>query len=92
MQISSPTCTPAAWSRVITLGHHRHVFFERHVRQRPRWAALAAEDGLEITAAKAVHRIVADREAAAFDHAGGVDDLLHRRTVPGSRAIISVSR
>ena len=66
----------------VRLHHYRHVFLERHLRQRPGRAALRAEDRREIAAAEAVHQVVVDGEAAILDHARGIDDLLHRRAVP----------
>src|SRR5438105_14904227 len=65
----------------VRLHDDRHVLLQRHVGQRARRAALRADDGREVAAAEAVHQVVARREAAILDDAGGLDDLLHRRAM-----------
>src|SRR3954447_10742470 len=66
----------------VRLHHDRHVLFQRHLRQRPGWAALGADDGREVAAAEAVHQVIADGEAALLNDARGIENLFHRRAVP----------
>src|SRR5687768_1158314 len=65
----------------VWLDHHRHILFKRHLRQRTRGPALAADDRRKVAAAEAVHQVVVDREAAILDHASRINDLLHGRAV-----------
>ena len=77
MSRSSPVCTPARSSGVMTLGWTTTIIPLANVNSGTlgQRAAPGPEDRRQIATDKAVHEIIANREAGLVDHSRGVDEV-----------------